>query len=158
MLLREEGTHPSVVVGLCAVTAVVLVRGDDLNSWRFGGIVADGVGGVIVYKLARHKLVVDRIVNGLLLIGRESAPKVLAFGLIEMRHSTTCSHQRPKIIKIHKFKFFFLFLGLRRRNFFFINSFFASFFLIRFLFESSTICSAICFLFALCPLHSLYLF
>ena len=122
MLLREEGTHPSVVVGLCAVTAVVLVRGDDLNSWRFGGIVADGVGGVIVYKLARHELVVDRIVNGLLLIGRESAPKVLAFGLIEMRHSTTCSHQRPKIFKIHKFKFFFLFLGcMRRRNFFFIN-------------------------------------
>ena len=67
MFVWQEGTYPSVMVRLRAVTAVVLICGNAQYSWRFGGIVADGVGRVVMDELARHEFLVDGIVYCLLL-------------------------------------------------------------------------------------------
>lgn len=101
MFVWQEGTYPSVMVRLRAVPAVVLICGNDLHFWRFGGIVADGIGRVVMDELARHEFLVDGIVDCLLLRRREGAPEVFTFRLIEMCHSTVCSYQRPKILEIH---------------------------------------------------------
>ena len=87
------------MVRLRAVTAVVLLRRDDQRFWRFGGIVTDGVGRVVVDELARHEFLVDGIVNRLLLCRREGAPEMFAFRLIEMRHSPRVATKGQKSLK-----------------------------------------------------------
>ena len=112
LLLGEEGSDPAVEVSLRAVPPVVLLRGNDQCSRRFRHIVPDGIGGVVVHKPARLQFLVDRVVYRLLLFGRERAPEVFAFRLIEMRHSPARTYQKPKFFKIHKNKFFLFFLFL----------------------------------------------
>ena len=111
-MLGEEGSDPAIEIRLRAVAPVVFLCGDHLRFGHFRYIVPDSVGRVVMNELARLQFLVNRIVNRLLLFGRERAPEVFALRLIEMRHSSASTYQKPKFLKIHKNKFFLFFLFL----------------------------------------------
>ena len=75
LFFGEEDPHPAILVGLCAVPAVVLVRRDDQ---RLGGVVADGIGRSIAHEPARKQLPLDRVIDRPLLFVRVRAPQLFA--------------------------------------------------------------------------------
>ena len=64
LFFGEEDPHPAVLIGLCAVPAVVLIRRDDQ---LLGRVVADGIGRSVADEPARKQLPRYRIVDRLLL-------------------------------------------------------------------------------------------
>ena len=75
LLFGEEDPHPAVLIGLCAVPAVVLIRRDDQ---LLGRVVADGIGRSIAHEPARKQLPLDRVIDRPLLLVRVRAPQLLA--------------------------------------------------------------------------------
>ena len=75
LLFGQEGPYPAVLIGLCAVPAVVLIRRDDQ---LLGRVVADGIGRSIAHEPARKQLPLYRFVDCPLLLVRVRAPQLLA--------------------------------------------------------------------------------
>ena len=75
LLFGQEGPYPAVLIGLCAVPAVVLIRRDDQ---LLGRVVANGIGRSIAHEPARKQLPLDRVIDRPLLLVRVRAPQLLA--------------------------------------------------------------------------------
>ena len=75
LFFGQEGPYPAVLIGLCAVPAVVLIRRDDQ---LLGRVVANGIGRSIAHEPARKQLPLYRFVDCPLLLVRVRAPQLLA--------------------------------------------------------------------------------
>ena len=76
LLFGQEGPYPAVLIGLCAVPAVVLVRRDDQ---LLGGVIFYRFYGVVVDEFAGLQFVTNRVVCLLLLSLGKTFPKPQTF-------------------------------------------------------------------------------
>ena len=102
LLVREEGTFPSVVFGLCAVASVVLVRGNGLDFRLLGLVVTNSLYGMIVDELAFAYFVTDGSVYITLLLQGIFVPEAQTVALIPLYNTVTVKHKPKKIKRSHK--------------------------------------------------------